>query len=751
MKDKQIKSNRKPPQKVQFKVTNNKNRYSNKYSDDKVSSDEEFIKEDETDHSDDSELEENILEEEESSKKEDFYLADNSDDEILKKKSVESNEEGSDDEWLNADIQHKKSLENLKKIDPEFYQFLEENDKKLLDFDASDESDIENEEKYHKPSAELELGSEESDYEAEEGVKASDKSVTLAFVKTCREKLINDPCVGNIRLAVELFHAALDRVTGEDTSPFTVDGSAVFNAVMEMCVMHLHKAIVEFLKLPAQHAKDPSKSKKWVKIKSLLQGYFTDLFKILEGVASEHIISVLLKHLHALCCYVACFQKLSKAAIKHLTKLWSTGEESVRVLAFLCILRLSTVVPKSVLLNAALKLMYIAYIRGAKFVSANTLPQINFMKQTLVTLLTINSSLSYQHSFLYIRQLAIHLRNAITIQKKETFQSVYNWQYINSLRLWVDLMCASQQSSELQQLLYPLIQIILGCIRLIPTAQYLPLRFHCIQMLIKIGNEIGAYTPVLPFILEAISCADLNKRLKKASMKPFDFTFVLRLSKAAMTETGFTDAVVENVFELLLETCTSNSHSIAFPDLVVPTIVQLKSIIKECKTPKYSSKLKQALLKIEENYNYLNNERNKININLREIDKIKAFEVDIKAKGTPLQKYLDQYKKSQNLVKAKRVADENARLCDMGFPKIKRPKLTNKEIKKENEGPVELFPSDESDLEIPEHIGSTNEKKDKKKKKKITKPLVNVDIKSEDEMLENEVDDLVEELNIDTF
>lgn len=89
---------------------------------------------------------------------------------------------------------------------------------------------------------------------------------------------------------------------------------------------------------------------------------------------------------------------------------------------------------------------------------------------------------------------------------------------------------------------------------------------------------------------------------------------------------------------------------------------QLKSIIKECKTPKYSSKLKQALLKIEENYNYLNNERNKININLREIDKIKAFEVDIKAKGTPLQKYLDQYKKSQNLVKAKRVADENARV-----------------------------------------------------------------------------------------
>jgi len=60
----------------------------------------------------------------------------------------------------------------------------------------------------------------------------------------------------------------------------------------------------------------------------------------------------------------------------------------------------------------------VKYVQNAKFVSADTLPGINFMKQSLVEIYLLNHNLSYNHAFLYIRQLAIQLRNAVTLKKQ---------------------------------------------------------------------------------------------------------------------------------------------------------------------------------------------------------------------------------------------------------------------------------------------------------------------------------------------
>lgn len=42
---------------------------------------------------------------------------------------------------------------------------------------------------------------------------------------------------------------------------------------------------------------------------------------------------------------------------------------------------------------------------------------------------------------------------------KENIQSVYNWQYVSSLKLWADILCASLNKKQLQTLVYPLIQV----------------------------------------------------------------------------------------------------------------------------------------------------------------------------------------------------------------------------------------------------------------------------------------------------
>lgn len=61
--------------------------------------------------------------------------------------------------------------------------------------------------------------------------------------------------------------------------------------------------------------------------------------------------------------------------------------------------------------------MYVGYIANCKFLTPNSLPGINFMRQSLTEMFTINEPVSYNHAFLYIRQLAIHLRSAVTLKK----------------------------------------------------------------------------------------------------------------------------------------------------------------------------------------------------------------------------------------------------------------------------------------------------------------------------------------------
>lgn len=195
------------------------------------------------------------------------------------------------------------------------------------------------------------------------------------------------------------------------------------------------------------------------------------------------------------------YPSITKPLLKKLIQIWSTSAESVRVVAFLCILRITTNQQSSVL-DYVLKSMYLAYVKNSKFVSTNTLSVINFMKRSLVEMFALDVNVSYQHVFLYVRQLAIHLRNAIVVKKKENLQAVYNWQYVNSLRLWGNLFAVTVNKQQMKQLIYPFVQVCLGTLKLVPTAQYFPLRFHVCKILIELTRDTGIFIPILPFILE---------------------------------------------------------------------------------------------------------------------------------------------------------------------------------------------------------------------------------------------------------
>lgn len=65
--------------------------------------------------------------------------------------------------------------------------------------------------------------------------------------------------------------------------------------------------------------------------------------------------------------------------------------------------------------------MYLDYLKNCKFTSPTTLPLINFMQRSLVELYSLDTTVTYQHGFVFLRQLAVYLRTAI--QNKKTVNS----------------------------------------------------------------------------------------------------------------------------------------------------------------------------------------------------------------------------------------------------------------------------------------------------------------------------------------
>lgn len=66
---------------------------------------------------------------------------------------------------------------------------------------------------------------------------------------------------------------------------------------------------------------------------------------------------------------------------------------------------------------------------------------------------------------------------------------------------------------------------------------------------------------------------DFNGKHKKVSMKPLDFSCMIRANKSQMSENGFKDAVVDKLYALTLEYATTLSSTISFPDVMVILIV----------------------------------------------------------------------------------------------------------------------------------------------------------------------------------
>ena len=139
-------------------------------------------------------------------------------------------------------------------------------------------------------------------------------------------------------------------------------------------------------------------------------------------------------------------------------------------------------------------------------------------------------------------------------------------------------------------------------------------------------------------------------------MKPLDLTCVLRVSQSQLAESGYRDAIVDLLYDRMLETLHTQTHSCAFPEIALPAILSLKHFVKKCQLPNYSKKMKQLIDKVQETVQFIEKQRAQVHFELSDTKAVLAFENQIKQNGTPLTTYLNSWKKMREREMAIKIA-----------------------------------------------------------------------------------------------
>lgn len=402
--------------------------------------------------------------------------------------------------------------------------------------------------------------------------------------------------------------------------------------------------------------KVPTESKKFQTLSPLLKSHSSSLLHLLPTLSDAGTVKKVLKSATELLPYLLSFRKFLKAFVKAVVEIWSSDaqDEATRITAFL-VVRRAIVIGDDGLRESSLKAIYSAFVRSCRNTTQHTLPGINLMKNSAVELVGIDEKVGYTLGFGYIRQLAVHLRSSITDNSKEAYKLVYNWQYVHSLDFWSRVLSAhcsplraaqTGKESLLQPLIYPLVQVTLGAIRLIPTQQYFPLHFHLHRSLLRLSAQTGVYIPLLPTILTPLSTTLFKHKAKPGTLPPLDFATIIRAPKTYLGTRVFLQDAADQMTELISEFFVLHCKSIAFPELAAPGIVHIKRYLKKY-TPrgKWVETLRLVVQKLEANSEYIQRKRSDVTYAPDKREEVDAFLKEEDWESTPIGAYVSAQRK----------------------------------------------------------------------------------------------------------
>ena len=534
---------------------------------------------------------------------------------------------------------HKEEMGNLEEMDPEFFDFLKKNDQSLLDFGDGESEDDEGEDGEDSDEDEDGLDDMEDDADSEdeeEEVKARKPRKERQAVEVT-EKLLKETVSkakkGNLQAlkkTLAIFRSAcvpnggedvddVDEEEGETVSKFIIGSAHVYELVMYSVLDSAFVAFYSILDLPAQGK--PTKEQlaslggheRWKRTQLLVLSFFKSYMQVLGGLAKgagnkplidgdekdESAANVLVYLLQAIEPYIpllAAMPRLGKALLKVFLYIWAEGPDpandskSRRARAFLRIRQMAVQLPGSYT-EECFRCLYLSYTRCCKTFTEYTGASVLFMSRCIVELYQTDLQQAYQQSFLYIRQLALHLRSAVMKKSSESIRQITSWQFLNCLRLWTRVVIAMPKEDELGALAFPLSQVMSGVMASAQSIYSLPARFHIIQCLQLIAAHCQCFVPTVHKMLEVLEHPDIvtGKPSSSTDVAP-KLQFSVKLPNDSVSRAPVRDLLVNEALVLIRHDAEIYRHHVGFPEYTYITVRKLKAFAKGAKVAKWRGK-----------------------------------------------------------------------------------------------------------------------------------------------------------------
>jgi len=549
-------------------------------------------------------------------------------------------DESEDEDITKAEQRMRDEMRKLGEKDPDFHRYLRENESSLLDFDSDEDNDDEMSiGGDHVEMDQNDVNDETAGLEslADDNKEIHDESrrvhLTAKLLSSYEQGAFRDHGIKSLKKLVSAYKSACklsDSQLSDDergkSKYIDFDSPLISNRVIVQCLQKFHTEFSYHLfaknntqKDDADNIIDPnvpinprvlSKAPRWFDIQPIVNSFIKATIQWLSEVKNPSLITFVLKSLSNYIPYLSDFPRLASICLKRLTLLWSDSDDAsieyqfVRLNAFLRIRQLSITQPFP-FIESCLKSCYLAYAKRAKFANAATvstlLPTITFMGNCCVELYSLDYASSYQHAFIYIRQLALHLRNALQKRTPESFSVVYCWQYMHCLKMWVAVLSAACQASNekdddshlMRSLIYPLVEVILGTARLIPNVRFLPLRFHCVRLLQQLAASAELYIPTSSLLLEVLDIKEIYLKPKSVNSRGKDvrgvrIAVLLKLPKVdTMRTVEQLDSCLGELFTLLHRELDLYRFSPGFPEFTLMITQRLRKFSKAINNGKY--------------------------------------------------------------------------------------------------------------------------------------------------------------------